>query len=124
MKPNKGNNKKNMMGFVTILLWALTFALLFQSCSAGDSNANEVYVEYSTFKQWVEEEKVEKVLMQSDKYTITLREGVEVELPEPEEDPARDLASQLLAQLDFGVEELEPVYVTVPTPEIDFGIYE
>ena len=124
MKPNKGNNKKNMMGFVTILLWALTFALLFQSCSAGDSDANEVYVEYSTFKQWVEEEKVEKVLMQSDKYTITLREGVEVDLPEPEEDPARDLASQLLAQLDFGVEELEPVYVTVPTPEIDFGIYE
>lgn len=110
------------MGLVTVLLWALTFALLFQSCSAGDSNANEVYVEYSTFKRWVEEEKVEKVLMQSDKYTITLREGVEVELPAAEEKP--DLADQLLSQLNFGVKEEEPVYVTVPTPEIDFGIYE
>ena len=43
-------------------------------------------MDYSTFKQWVEEEKVEKVLMSAGKYTITLREGVEVELPEQEQD--------------------------------------
>ena len=124
MKPDKGNNKKNTLGLISIILWALVGTLLLKSCTSSYASANEVQVDYSTFKQWVEEEKVDRVLMQSDKYTITLREGVEVDLPEPEEDPARDLASQLLAQLDFGVEELEPVYVTVPTPEIDFGIYE
>ena len=123
MKPNKGNNKKNIMGLISILLWALTFMLLFQSCSGDTSAANEVLVDYSTFKQWVEEGKVEKVLMSSEKYTITLREGVEVELPEEEEEP--DLAEQLLAQIPWASgEELEPVYVTIPTPEIDFGIYD
>ena len=62
MKPNKGNQKKNFMGLVTILLWAMTFAMIFQSCS-GSGDANEVHVDYSTFKQWVEEEKVEKVIL-------------------------------------------------------------
>ena len=123
MKPNKGNRKKNLMGLVTILLWAMTFAMVFRSCS-GTENPNEVHVDYSTFKQWVEEEKVEKVLMSSGKYTITLREGVEVELPEPEKDKGNELAEQLLAQLNLGAEQPEPVYVTIPTPEIDFGIYE
>ena len=111
------------MGLVTILLWAMTFAMIFQSCS-GSGDANEVHVDYSTFKQWVEEEKVEKVLMSAGKYTITLREGVEVELPEQEQDKANQLAQQLLAQLELGTEKAEPVYVTIPTPEIDFGIYE
>ena len=123
MKPNKGNRKKNLMGLVTILLWALTFAMVFQSCS-GSGDPNEVHVDYSTFKQWVEEEKVEKVLMSAGKYTITLREGVEVELPEQEKDKTSELAEQLLAQLELGSEKEEPVYVTIPTPEIDFGIYE
>ena len=82
MKPDKGNNKKNTFGLITLILWALVLTLLFRSCSASYASANEVQVDYSTFKQWVEEDKVERVLMQSGKYTITLREGVTVELPE------------------------------------------
>ena len=62
MKPNKGNNKKNMFGLVTMLLWALMLAVLFRSCSSGYDTANEVQVDYSTFKQWVEEDKVERAL--------------------------------------------------------------
>ena len=125
MKPNKGNNKKNIMGLVSILLWALTFMLLFQSCSGDPNAANEVLVDYSTFKQWVEEDKVERVMMASDKYTITLREGVVVELPEAETSQTQDLANQLLAQIPWANGgEMEPVYVTIPTPEIDFGIYD
>ena len=113
------------MGLISILLWALTFMLLFQSCSGDPAAANEVLVDYSTFKQWVEEGKVEKVMMASGKYTITLREGVEVELPEEEKDDTMDLADQLLAYLPgLNGEEEEPVYVTIPTPEIDFGIYD
>ena len=59
MKPNKGNKKKNIMGLVSILLWALTFMLVFQSCSGDSAAANEVLVDYSTFKEWVEQDKVE-----------------------------------------------------------------
>ena len=125
MKPNKGNKKKNIMGIVSILLWALTFMLVFQSCSGDSAAANEVLVDYSTFKQWVEEGKVDKVQMSTGKYTIILNEGVEVELPESEEQQANDLASQLLAQIPWANGEgMEPVYVTIPTPEIDFGIYD
>ena len=125
MKPNKGNKKKNIMGIVSILLWALTFMLVFQSCSGDTTAANEVLVDYSTFKTWVEEGKVDKVQMSADKYTIFLEEGVEVELPESEQQQSNDLANQLLAQIPWANgEELEPVYVTIPTPEIDFGIYD
>ena len=125
MKPNKGNKKKNIMGLVSILLWALTFMLLFQSCSGDPADANQVLVDYSTFKQWVEEDKVERVMMSTDKYTITLREGVEVELPEAQQQKTQDLANQLLAQIPWaGTEAEEPVYVTIPTPEIDFSIYD
>ena len=84
MKPDKGNNKKNTFGLITLILWALVLTLLVRSCSASYASANEVQVDYSTFKQWVQEDKVERVLMQSGKYTITLREGVTVELPEEE----------------------------------------
>ena len=73
MKPDKGNNKKNTFGLITLILWALVLTLLFRSCSASYASANEVQVDYSTFKQWVQEDKVERVLMQSGKYTITLR---------------------------------------------------
>ena len=125
MKPNKGNKKKNIMGLVSILLWALTFMVVFQSCSGDSAAANEVLVDYSTFKEWVEEGKVDKVQMSTGKYTIYLREGVEVELPESEEQKTNDLANQLLAQIPWANgEDMEPVYVTVPTPELDFGIYE
>ena len=125
MKPNKGNNKKNMFGLVTMLLWALMLAVLFRSCSSGYDAANEVQVDYSTFKQWVEEDKVERVQMHSGKYTITLREGVEVELPEEEVNPPEQFANDLLAQIPWaGAQETEVVYVTVPTPEIDWNIYE
>ena len=67
LKPDKGNNKKNTFGLITLILWALVLTLLFRSCSASYASANEVQVDYSTFKQWVEEDKVERVLMQSGK---------------------------------------------------------
>ena len=68
------------MGVVSILCWALMLTLLFQSCTAG-SSANEFDVDYSTFRQWVAEDKVEQVKKVGDyRYQFTLKEGVEVEL--------------------------------------------
>ena len=117
LKPDKGNNKKNTFGLITLILWALVLTLLFRSCSASYASANEVQVDYSTFKQWVEEDKVERVHMQSGKYTITLREGVTVELPE--EDKTTNSAFSWLPQ---GNQEV--VYVTIPTSVPDVAIYD
>ena len=117
MKPDKGNNKKNTWGIVSLILWALILTLLLKSCTSSYTDANEVQVDYSTFKQWVEEDKVDRVLMQSGKYTITLREGVTVDVPVDESAPALNLPW-------LAGQEQETVYITVPTPETDLGIYD
>ena len=77
MKPDKGNNKRNTFGLITLILWALVLTFLFRSCSSSYASANEVQVDYSTFKEWVQQDKVDRVLMQSGKYTITLKEDAQ-----------------------------------------------
>ncbi|MEM5780294.1 MAG: ATP-dependent metallopeptidase FtsH/Yme1/Tma family protein, partial [Lawsonibacter sp.] len=118
MKPDKGNNKRNTFGLITLILWALVLTMVFKSCSSSYASANEVQVDYSTFKQWVTEDKVERVLMQSNKYTITLREGATVDVPE-QKDSDNAMSFPWLTQ-----QNQETVYVTTPTPESDSGIYE
>ena len=76
MKPDKGNNKRNTFGLITLILWALVLTFLFRSCSSSYASANEVQVDYSTFKEWVQQDKVDRVLMQSGQYVITLKDGV------------------------------------------------
>ncbi|MGI5962089.1 MAG: ATP-dependent zinc metalloprotease FtsH [Lawsonibacter sp.] len=117
MKPDKGNNKKNTFGLISLILWALVLTMVFKSCSSSYANSNQVLVDYSTFKQWVAEDKVERVLMQSDKYTITLREGVTVELPE-------QTSSNTMNLPWLDAQKREPVYVTIPTPEPDLELYQ
>ena len=53
MKPDKGNNKKNAFGLVTIILWALVGTMLLKSCTSSYASANEVQVDYSVFHKWV-----------------------------------------------------------------------
>ena len=79
MKPDKGNNKKNTWGLISLILWALMLTLIFRSCSNSYANSNQVQVEYSVFRQWVVAELVEEVHMESDHYVITLKEGKEEE---------------------------------------------
>jgi cell division protease FtsH len=117
LKPDNGNNKKNTFGLITLIVWALLLTVLFRSCSSSYATSNEVQVDYSTFKQWVEEDKVERVLMQSGKYTITLREGVTVEVPEQESSDSMDFPW-------LTMEDQEVVYVTTPTPIADLDLYQ
>ena len=77
MKPDKGNNKKNLFGLFWLILWALMLTMLFRSCSSSYASANEVEVDYSTFRAWVEAGFVESVEMESSQYTITLKEDTE-----------------------------------------------
>ena len=42
LKPDKGNNIKNMVGLITIILWALVGTMLLKSCTSPYASANEV----------------------------------------------------------------------------------
>ena len=91
MKPDKrnnndsGNNKRNALGLISIILWALFLTLLFRSCWSSYENAGMVEVPYTTFKEWLEADKIQQANVESGQITFTLREGVEVELPQQEE---------------------------------------
>ena len=123
MKPNKGNKKKNTAGLVSLILWAVMLTLLFKSCSSSLSSANEVQVDYSIFRQWVMEDLVESVHMESGKYVITIKEGpddyyvkqAEAYLPEEDLEGGMDLP-WLVNQ------EQEKEYVTTPVTVTDVEI--
>ena len=84
MNQKKGNYNKprNAVGLISIIIWALVLTVLFNSCQSSLKNASTVEVDYSTFKEWVQQGKVERVHMVSGKYNISLKDGVEVKLPD------------------------------------------
>ena len=89
MKPDKGNNKKNTFGLISLILWALFLTLIFRSCTSSYNSSNQVQVDYSVFKQWIAADLVESVNLESSLFTIALKEGAEEEalsyIPEDEE---------------------------------------
>ena len=75
LEPKKnGNNKKNMMGLVTILFWAFVLTLAFNSLTSTLRHSSVVEVQYSTFKEWIKDGYIETVKMESSEHTVTLRE--------------------------------------------------
>ncbi len=122
MKPDKGNNKKNTWGLISLILWALMLTLIFRSCSNSYANSNQVQVEYSVFRQWVVAELVEEVHMESDHYVITLKEGKEDEaltyIPKDEDQQQmNNMFAWMPVQNDKDTE-----YVTTPPPVADLEI--
>ena len=113
---NRNDKRRNIVGIISMILWALAITMLFRSCMSSYNSANQVMVDYSTFRQWVTEDKVDRVLMQSGQYVITLKDGVEVEIPGQSSTPALNMP-WLVGQ------DTEPKYVTVPTPVADLDIY-
>ena len=113
---NRNDKRRNIVGIISMILWALAITMLFRSCMSSYNSANQVMVDYSTFRQWVTEDKVDRVLMQSGQYVITLKDGVEVEIPGQSNTPALNMP-WLVGQ------DTEPKYVTVPTPVADLDIY-
>ena len=125
MKPDKGNNKKNTLGLISIIMWALVLTMLFKSCTSSYANANQVQVDYSIFRQWVVAGLVESVRMESGEYVITLKEGMEEEaeayLPQEEE---RDQGIFAGMQIPLRGQSQEKEYVTTPPPVSDLSIYD
>ena len=124
MKPDKGNNKKNTLGLISLILWALVLTLLFRSCTSSLANANQVQVDYSVFRQWVVAELVEEVHMESDHYVITLKEGKEEEaLAFIPEDENQDQGGNMFAWMPVQNEK-DTEYVTTPPPVSDLAILD
>ncbi|MFI3249443.1 MAG: ATP-dependent zinc metalloprotease FtsH [Eubacteriales bacterium] len=102
------------MGLITLILWGLMFTLLIRSCVSSQQNIGTVEIDYSMFYQMVQEGKVEHILLQNSKYTITLKEGAE-----PPELPVVDESSSLSSLFPVTPVEGTPTYVTAPLPLYD-----
>ena len=71
-----GGNRRNITAIVSIILWALVLTVLVNYATSMARSANSVEITYSQFRSLVEQDVVEGVLMESNKYTLTLKEGV------------------------------------------------
>ncbi len=122
MKPDKGNNKKNTFGLISLILWALMLTLLFRSCTSSYNSSNQVQVPYSTFRQWVVADLVESVKLESSLFTITLKEGVEEEAKAyiPEDDKAQQ-SNNMFAWMPIQ-NDRDTEYVTTPPPISDLEL--
>ncbi|WP_300985843.1 ATP-dependent zinc metalloprotease FtsH [Flavonifractor sp. An112] len=74
-----GNNKRNITAIVSIILWALVLTVLVNYATSIFRQANSVEISYGTFRELVKEDCVAGVLMESNKYTIYLKDGVSVD---------------------------------------------
>ena len=116
--PNGGgnNNRRNAFGLVSIVLWALFLTLLFRGCMSSYENANTVTVPYTTFREWLVEDKIQTAVIDSSQITFTLKEGVEVELPQSEQSDTGSQTQELMQSLipTRQQDPSEPVqYVTI-----------
>ena len=123
MKPDKGNNKKNALGLISIILWALVLTMLFRSCSNSYASANQVQVDYSTFYEWVEAGLVASVDLESSQYTIHLKEGAEEEALTYLEDAESHQGSGMFSWMPMNNNK-ETEYVTTPPPVSDTQLLE
>ncbi|MEY8418801.1 ATP-dependent zinc metalloprotease FtsH [Oscillospiraceae bacterium 44-5] len=123
MKPDKGNNKKNTFGLISLILWALFLTLLFRSCTSSYNSSNQVQVDYSTFRQWVAADLVEYVKLESSLFTITLKEGKEEEALAyiPEDENHQLAGNNMFAWMPIQ-NDRETEYVTTPPPIADLEL--
>ena len=146
----QGNNKRSMMGLLSIVLWALILFFGIRVFSSSLAEGKTAVIPYSTFRQWVEDDYVSSVHVAEDRYVITLKEGVKAEKGKDgeyilswsqEEDAAAPpaqtqapqtslspmeeaLAKELQAVLDTQSVDLKSLtFVTVPTISVE-GLVE
>ena len=70
------NNKKNLVGLISIILWALILTLLLQSAFSLFEGSDHIEIPYSTFREWVRQDYVESVDVQSNQLIIELKDGL------------------------------------------------
>ena len=67
---NGPGGNKNMMGIVSIILWALIITLMINYFTSSMSTSHSTQIEYSQFLEMVENDQVAWVVMEDNKYTI------------------------------------------------------
>lgn len=113
MKPDKqsgngsNNNKRNMMGIASIILWALVITILINYFTSMASAANSTEIFYSDFVRMVEEDKVYSVTLTNGKFTIYLKEDVAKVGINPDEQPIPTPVPEDSSQL-FAVGQEDP----------------
>ncbi len=74
-----GGSRRNTTAIISIILWALVLTVLVNYATSMARSANSVEISYGQFRQLVEADLVESVVMESTKYTITLKDGVSLD---------------------------------------------
>ena len=69
---NKNNRNKSALGILSIVLWAVIITLLMNMLFSSFRSKDSEEVPYSTFRQWVTEDKVATVRLENNKFTFTL----------------------------------------------------
>ena len=83
---NKGNNKKNgkgggpkknMVGIVSIIVWAIVIVVVINQIASAAAMSGQVEIKFSELIQLVKDDEVEDVKLESNKYTVTLKENAQ-----------------------------------------------
>ena len=69
-----GGSKKNLMGILSMVLWAVVIVVLINQFASSAALSGQVEIKFSEMIELVKEDQVEEVLLESGKYTITLKE--------------------------------------------------
>ena len=96
-KDKEPNGKKNAVGFLSIILWAIVIVLMFNTCTSSLENASTVEVSYATFREWVAEDYVAEVDMKSSAVYFTLK---------PDAAPLQELINETTGSLTDQQKEL------------------
>ena len=121
MNQNSGgkgpSSNKNMMGIVSIILWALVITLMVNFLYTSMSTSKSTKISYSEFLQMVREDKVERVLLESNKYTIYPKED-----KKPSASTPQDTSQPEVTPIP-GLENLEEVAGAVRSERGDGDTY-
>ena len=131
----ENNNKKGTLGFFSIILWAVVFVMLFNTCYSSLQDATTIEVSYADFRGWVDDGWVAEVDMKSGAVYFTLEPGspplfeISEEMSGSLTDEQKDLLRAVLdtdvdAMLDESVETIKFVAATLPSWVSDAGLVE
>ena len=66
-----------MMGIVSIIIWAIVIVVLFNYFASTAAMSGQVEIKFSELIQLVKEDQVEEIQLQTNKYTVTLKEDAQ-----------------------------------------------
>ena len=118
-RKGSGGSNKNMMGIISLILWALIITLMINYFTSSMSTSRSTQIEYSQFVEMVENDEVAWVVMESNKYTIYPRPETS-ETTDTKSDTSSDVPGTPIPGLE-GLEGLGGGSPVVSAPAADGG---